>query len=107
MILGCDSNTIYIMHANNLSDTSSLLISELKFNTNEFAVQWTTLVPKIYFDTQKGIKKDPMSGVFKAGDPQFGFEWYGIEENILVGIKMLFAFAIDAQTGKLLWKRQL
>lgn len=107
MILGCDSNTIYIMHANNLSDTSSLLISELKFIKNEFALQWTTLVPQIYFDTQKGIKKDPMSDVFKAGDPQFRFEWYGLEDNILVGIKMLFAFAIDVQTGKLLWKQQL
>jgi hypothetical protein len=30
-----------------------------------------------------------------------------MEENVLVGIKMLFAFGIDVSTGKLLWKQQL
>ena len=48
-----------------------------------------------------------MADVFKSGNPQFRYEWYGVEGNVLVGIKMLFAFGIDINTGKLLWKVQL
>src|SRR5205823_1420089 len=106
MILGCDSNVIYILHANNLTDTSSLLISKIKIGGNEFTTQWTILVP-LYFDPSKGIKRNSMSDVFKAGNPQFRYEWYGLEGNVLVGVKMLFAFAIDDRSGKLMWKVQL
>ena len=64
-------------------------------------------VPQIYFDPSKGIKSNRMAGVFKSGNPQFRYDWYGIEGNVLVATKMLFAFGIDITTGKLLWKIQL
>ncbi len=68
---------------------------------------WATLVLQIYFDPGKRIKADPLGDVFKSGSPEFRYDWYGIEDNVLCGIKMLFAFAIDAQTGILLWQKQL
>ena len=105
MVLGCDSNIIYVMHANNLSDTSSLLISKIQFQNGRFSTVWTTLVPQIYFDPAKGIKRDALGDVFRSGSPEFRYEWYATQGNILCGIKMLFAFAIDVQTGKLLWKK--
>jgi hypothetical protein len=105
--LGGDSNTIYILHANNLTDTSSVLISKVNIRNNSSIIQWTTLVPQIYFDPSKGIKRDRMAEVFKSGNPEFGYEWYGLEGKVLVGIKMLFSFGIDINTGKLLWKEQL
>ncbi len=106
MVLGCDSNIIYIIHANNLADTSSLLISKINTKGNKFITQWTTLVPKIYFNPSDGIKKDDF-GTLKAGNPKFRYEWYGKEGNVFIGIKMLFAFALDDSTGKMLWKQQL
>ncbi len=69
--------------------------------------QWTTLVPHICFNPSDGIKIGPFKHAFKSGNPNFNYEWYGMEGNILVGIKMLFAFGIDVSTGKLLWKQQL
>lgn len=107
MALGGDSNSLYIMHANNLTDTSSTLISKLTIKDNHSQTQWTCHIPQIYFDPSKGIKKNSMADVFKAGNPEFRYEWYGIEGNVLVGVKMLFAFGIDINTGKLLWKVQL
>ncbi len=107
IVLGGDSNYIYILHANNLTDTSSILITRTAIKGNESHPQWTTLVPQIYFDPSKGIKRNRMAEVFKSGNPQFRYEWYGVEGNVFVGIKMLFAFGIDVNTGKLLWKQQL
>ena len=107
LVMGCDSNYIYIVHANNLTDTSSILITRTMVKGETSHPQWTTLVPQIYFDPSKGIKRNSMSEVFKSGNPEFRYEWYGIEGNVLVGIKMLFAFGIDVNTGKLLWKQQL
>ena len=107
IVLGGDSNYIYIIHANNLTDTSSVLITKTALKDNVSNPLWTTLVPQIYFDPSKGIKRNRMSEVFKSGNPQFSYEWYGVEGNVFVGIKMLFAFGIDVTTGKLLWKQQL
>jgi hypothetical protein len=107
IVLGGDSNYIYIIHANNLTDTSSVLITKTSVKGDASHPQWTTLVPQIYFDPSKGIKRNRMSEVFKSGNPQFSYEWFGIEGNVFVGIKMLFAFGIDVNTGKLLWKQQL
>jgi len=107
MVLGCDSNYIYILHANNLTDTSSILITRVEVKDDVSHPLWTTMVPQIYFDPSKGIKRNRMSEVFKSGNPQFRYEWYGVEGTVLVGIKMLFAFGIDVNTGKLLWKQQL
>ena len=105
--LGGDSNVVYVLHADNLTDTSSLLISKLNIKGSHATSAWTTLVPQIYFDPSKGIKRNSMADMFKSGNPQFRYEWYGVEGNVLVGIKMLFAFGIDINTGKLLWKVQL
>ena len=107
MVLSSDTNTIYILHANDLSDTSSILISKVSISDTNTILQWTTMVPQIYFDPSKGIKSNRMAEVFKSGNPQFRYDWYGIEGNVLVAIKMLFAFGIDITTGKLLWKIQL
>ncbi|HMC99657.1 MAG TPA: hypothetical protein VKH37_05875 [Ferruginibacter sp.] len=107
MVLGCDSNVLYIHHANNLTDTSSTLITKTIIKNGVSSPQWTTVIPDIYFEPSKGIKRNPRSEVFKSGNPKFDFEWFGIEGNVLVGIKMLFAFGIDTNTGKLLWKTQL
>jgi|GEM_PF-6850307 len=107
MVLGGDSNYIYIIHANNLTDTSSVLITRTDLKDGVSHPQWTTLVPQIYFDPSKGIKRNSMKEVFKAGNPEFDYEWYGVEGNVFVGVKMLFAFGIDVNTGKLLWKQQL
>ena len=107
LALGNDSNTIYILHANNLTDTASVLISKIIIKENAPILQWTTIVPHIYFDPSKGIKRDRMAEVFKSGNPQFRYEWYGVEGNMLVGIKMLFAFGIDIRTGRVVWEEQL
>ncbi|MBS1910693.1 MAG: hypothetical protein JST22_01780 [Bacteroidetes bacterium] len=106
-VLGCDSNVVYIAHANNLADTSSLMISRVSLHGTQMVTDWTTLVPQIYANPSKGIKVDPLAETFKSGDPDFDYEWYGVEGNVLVGVKMLFAFALDIRTGKLLWKQQL
>lgn len=102
-----DSNTVYIVHANNVTDTSSMLISKVSIHNNACRMDWTTLIPGIYFSPSKGIKKNPMKDVFKAGNPRFDYQWFGSQGNVLAGITMLFAFAIDSNTGKLLWKQQL
>ncbi len=107
MILGGDSNDLYILHANNLTDTSSVLITRTAIAHDSSFPKWTTLVPQIYFNPSKGIKRNSMAEVFKSGSPEFDYEWYGVEGNVFVGIKMLFAFGIDINTGKLLWKQQL
>lgn len=107
MVLGCDSNCIYIMHANDLTDTSSLLITKTIIKNGVSQPQWTTSIPQIYFDPSKGIKRNPRSDVFKAGNPQFRYEWFGLEGNVLTGVRMLHAFAIDVTTGKLMWIQQL
>ena len=107
MALGGDSNTVYILHANNLTDTGSTLISKVSIKENKAVTLWTSMIPQIYFNPSKGIKRNSMADVFKSGNPQFSYEWYGVEGNVLVGIKMLFAFGIDTNTGKLLWKQQL
>jgi len=107
MALGLDTNTLYIIHAANLTDTSSLLITKTTIGDNASVPQWTTTIPGIYFDPSKGIKRNASAEVFKSGNPQFRYEWYGIEGGVLVGIKMLFAFGINIKTGKLLWKQQL
>lgn len=106
VVLG-DSNTVYIVHANDVTDTTAMLISRLSIRNNACKTEWTTLIPGIYFNPSKGIKKNPMKDVFRAGNPEFDYEWYGLQGNVLTGINMLFAFGLDTQTGKLLWKQQL
>jgi hypothetical protein len=106
VVLG-DSNTVYIIQANDVTDTAALLITKVHISNNECKTEWTTLVPGIYFDPSKGIAKNPMKDVFKAGKPEFDYEWYGMQGDVLSGIKMLFSFGIDTHTGKLLWKQQL
>ncbi|MDB5033775.1 MAG: hypothetical protein JWQ98_1016 [Chlorobi bacterium] len=107
MVLGCDSTTAYILHSGNLTDTSNILISRIGLKNGEYVTLWTTRVPNIFFDPSKGIRKNSLGDVFKSGNPHFDYEWYGVEGNVLVGIKMLFAFGIDILTGKLLWREQL
>lgn len=107
MVLGCDSNCLYIMHANNLTDTSSILLTKTIIKNGVSTPQWTTMIPGIYFDPSKGISRNPRSDVFKAGNPQFRYEWFGLEGKILTGIRMLHAFGIDDTNGKVLWVRQL
>lgn len=105
--LGIQSGSIFIVHANNVTDTSSLLISKVNWNGSTLTTEWTTLVPGIYFDPDKGIRSNPMTEVFKSGDPQFRFEQYALQAGVLCCVKMLFAFGLDANTGKLLWKEKL
>jgi len=50
--LGSDSGFIYVAQANNLSDTSNLLLSKIKLNENKLITQWTTLVPGISLRSQ-------------------------------------------------------
>ena len=107
IVLAQDTNTLYILHAKDLTDTTSILISKINITGNKAVTLWTTAVPQIYFDPSKAIKKGGMSNVFKSGNPDFDYESYSIEGNVLTGIKMLFAFGIDINTGKLLWKEQL
>ena len=59
--LGGDSNTLYILHANNLTDTSSILISKVSILNNKASSQWTTMVPNIYFNPSKGVKVNRMA----------------------------------------------
>lgn len=106
-VLGCDSGNIFIAHANNVTDTSSLMISKLRYDKRKITLEWTTRVSGIYFDPDKGILSNPMKDVFKFGNPEFRFEQYGLSGNMLCGIKMLFAFGIDTRNGKLMWKEKL
>jgi hypothetical protein len=106
-VLAGDSNTVYIVHANDVTDTTAMLISKVSIHNNACKTEWTTLVTGIYFNPTKGIKKNPMKEVFKAGNPKFDYQWFGLQGDVLAGINMLFAFGIDTHTGKLLWKQQL
>jgi hypothetical protein len=107
MVLGCDSGVVYIAHAHDLSDTSLIQISRVAISDGTFTTQWTTPISGVYAEPSKAIKSGGIASVFSAGNPEFDYEWYGIEGKTLVGIRMLTAFAIDVPSGRLLWKERL
>jgi len=75
-----------------LTDTSSVVISKMKFDQKRFASQLTTLIPGIYFDPDRGIQKNPMKDVFKSGSPEFRFEHNGVKGKCIVRCENAFCF---------------
>lgn len=106
--LGLDTNVLLVQHATNVTDTATLQFSLFTRVADNSLIQvWTSSVPGIFLYPDRAIEISSFKAVFSSGNPQFRFEWYGKAGNMLVGIKMLHLFALDWQTGKLIFIRRL
>lgn len=106
--IGDDTSCVYIIHANNTTDTSSILVSRLRLEKDGMLTNaWTVLLPRIFYHPSKAIQTGDFKKVFSSGNPQWNYEWYGIAGNTLVGVKMLHSFGINTETGEVKWIRRL
>lgn len=106
MSLNCDSDFVYTISQTNTTDSSSTRYSKVKV-TGETRTVWSTVMPGLFYDPSKGIKRDYAKESYKAGNPVYAKEYYALAGKVIVGIKMLRAFGLDMDTGKVLWNIQL
>lgn len=104
-LLGLDSNVIYVEHAANTTDTAALCISRIHIGASGSKTEWTVTVPGIYFYISRMSGQPLLKKQVGSGDPSF--QWYGINGNVLTGIRMLHIFGIELTTGKLMYIRRL
>lgn len=102
--LGTDSDAVYIMEATNLEDSAHICLSAYYVSANDYKKKWSSTVGGIYYNYRAAIKTNPKAMVFSSGNPDYDYEWFGLTKGVLVGVRMLYMFGLDANSGKLLWK---
>ncbi len=107
-IMQPDTNSFFVVHKNNITDTAKVQISFFRFeNHDSLTGQWTTTLPGIYFDYNAAAETNVFKSTFSKGNPDFSFHFFGLTEDKLVAIYMLHTFALDLKSGELLWKSKL
>jgi len=97
--------TALIYHANIISDTSKLILSKIKLDTNQSIKElWKCKLDNFYYSPSKADRKGAFNIVFSTGDPDFSYQWFDIIGDKLIFISQLQMACIDMKTGKLLWE---
>ncbi|MFI5452275.1 hypothetical protein ACHMWN_08970 [Pedobacter sp. UC225_61] len=102
--LGINSNTVYVMEATDLQDTASIHLSAHHVVGNSYEKKWGSTIGGIYYNYAAALRANPKAMVFSSGNPDYDYEWFGVTNGVLVGVRMLYMFGLDTNSGKLLWK---
>lgn len=97
----------FIIHSTTASDTAKVLISKVRFNTEDKSASfmWTTLLPNIFYEPDKVYEKGSFDYVFSKGSPNLRTKRVIYSDDKLVFISMLKAVCIDMNTGSILWEK--
>lgn len=99
-----DSAGFFVAHKSSTAKDARLMISRVQYDgAGSFTVRWTLKLEDIFYDASAAKETDAFKRVFSKGDPEFGFQFFTLEDDLLVGIYMLRTFAVDVNTGKLKW----
>lgn len=103
-----DSNDFFVAHRSDTDEDASLMISRIHFDRPDgFSIVWTLRLDEIFYNAADAKETDAFKRVYSKGDPEFTFQYFTLEDDLLVGIYMLRAFAVDVNTGRLRWSREM
>lgn len=104
-----ESRTFFVWHAADITDTCHAIISKMEMNPADstFRETWSSHQQGICYNPSRADQMSSFETVFSDGNPDFDFQWFDCIGNQLVYISQLSMVAIDRNTGKQLWKKQL
>lgn len=99
----------FVWHAADISDTCHAIISKVEMNPadSSFREIWNSHQPGICYNPSRADQMSSFETVFSDGNPEFGFQWFDCIGNQLIYISQLRMVALDRNTGKQLWVKQL
>ncbi len=99
----------FVWHAADISDTCHAIISKIEMNVADstFRETWSSHQYGICYNPSRADQMSSFETVFSDGNPDFDFQWFDCIGNQLIYISQLSMVAIDRNTGKQLWKKQL
>jgi hypothetical protein len=106
-VLSDAEGNLFIIHATDITDTSHMQLTKVNLAGRTFTEAWTVKLPNFYRDPQKANNKGAFETVFSDGNPNFRYQWFGIEDGKLFMISQLQLICVDVQSGKTIWEHPL
>ena len=101
-------NGVFILSQTDVTDKAKIIISKVKINSDStLTLSWQTELQNIYRNPDKGMDRSSFEVVFSKGDPNLSTMRAVSGEGKLVFLSMLNAVCLDAESGKILWSREL
>lgn len=107
-IMTVDGRSVFVHHANVISDTARAFISRVNLLPDStWKIAWTTHLANFFHDYSKADQMGAFEEVYSSGNPTFDYEWSCQAGKYIVLVLQLRMVCLDANTGKVLWDREL
>lgn len=103
-----DGKSVFVHHASIISDTARANISRVNLQPDStWKIVWTTHLANFFHDYSKADQMGAFEEVYSSGNPTFDYEWSCQVGKYIILVLQLRMVCLDANTGKILWDREL